>query len=252
MGLNPAAYTPAAYFTNLNHLQTTIQGSAASLYQTQHTSSLERGRYICFQPLRRDSVTRQDRQSAAKSATPGTSRMARSTAKQAPAIITGTSPNACRLRILITKMDKGLQQSITEKEIGDDIHQKFQQLTTKKVQANFTDRKRLTNARVITTEDVIKLREKRESANAENAAKALIRNEKKRSREEQPSKKGKKAVTISNNIIVHNIGIEDSATMVVVEEEEWVSINDFNEPPPPPPPPSGKRVNKAWEKAQRT
>ncbi|KAL0632442.1 hypothetical protein Q9L58_008695 [Maublancomyces gigas] len=82
-------------------------------------------------------------------------------------------------------MDKGLQQSITEKEIGEHIYQKFRQLTTKKVQANFTDRKRLTKARVITTEEVIKLRKARESADAESAAKALIRNEKKKLKELQ-------------------------------------------------------------------
>lgn len=150
--------------------------------------------------------------------------------------------------MLITKMDKGLQQSVTEKEIGDHIHQKFRQLTTKKVQANFTDGKRLTKARVITTEEVIKLREVRESADAKTAAKTLIRNEKKRLREQQkPIQKGKKAVTISNNIIVHNIESENCARILVVEEEEWISIDDFSEPPPLP---SRKRVKKVWKKAQ--
>lgn len=186
--------------------------------------------------------------------------MVRSTTKGALALITSSSPNSSNLRILIAKMGKGLQQAITEKEIGDHIHQKFRQLTTKKVQANFTDRKRLTKARVITTEEVIKLREARESADAENTAKTLIRNEKRKLKEQQAQEntkgkgKGKKAVTISNNIIVHNIesgGTEDTVGSLVVEEE-WESIDDFKEPPECSTPlPSRKRVNKAWEKAQK-
>lgn len=139
-------------------------------------------------------------------------------------------------------MDKGLQQYITNKEIGNDIHQKLRQLTTKKVQTNFTDRKRLTKARVITTQEVIRLREARESGDAKNAAKSIIRNGRKKLRELQvqqktkSQEKDKKAVTIANDIIVHNIesegtrGTEGTVGSLVVEEE-WVSIDDFSKPP---------------------
>lgn len=185
--------------------------------------------------------------------------MARSTTKEALALIKGVSASACKLRALIERLDKGLQQSITEKEIGDHIHQKFRQAATKKVHANFCDRKRLTKARVITTEEVIRLREVRERADAEKAAKAATREEKKKLKEMQgptPPKgkgKGKKAVTISESITVHSIEPENAAGVVVVEEaeEEWPDIDDlYAQPGDSTPPPSRKRTNKAWEKAQ--
>lgn len=159
-------------------------------------------------------------------------------------------------------MDKGLQQSITEKEIGNHINQKFRQLTTEKLQANFTNRKRLTKARIITTEEVIKLREARESADAENAAKTLIRHKKKLKELQVQQKtkgqgKNKKAVTISDNIIVYHIEWEGTGgtkgiVRSLVVQEEWVSMDDFSEPPESSTPlPSRKRVNKARENAQK-
>lgn len=59
--------------------------------------------------------------------------MAGSITKEALAIIAGTSPNACRLHILVTKMVQGWLPSITETEISNYLHQIFQQLTTKKL-----------------------------------------------------------------------------------------------------------------------
>lgn len=173
-------------------------------------------------------------------------------------MIKGDSTSARKLRTLVTKLDKGLQQSMTEKDIDDHIHKKFRESVATKSQANFTDRKRLSKARVITTEEVVRLRQARETADAEKAAKIRIREEKKKLKELQSQQgmpaprgrsRGKKLITISEDIIVHSTELGGAAGEVVAEEE-WVHIDDFEgEFEDSTPPLSRKRVNKAWNKA---
>ncbi|KAH0604547.1 uncharacterized protein H6S33_006924 [Morchella sextelata] len=176
--------------------------------------------------------------------------MARATTKEALALLNslGASAHASRLKELIGSLDKGLQISITDKEISDHINNKIRASTAKKTaNATFTDRRRLTKARVITTEEVIRLREAREKADGDKAAKTSIREEKKKlkellSKEELPSSKykakSKKSVSISTTISVNNlkdigrVGVDD-------DEDEWYRVEDFEEeskgsPPPPP------------------
>lgn len=97
-------------------------------------------------------------------------------------MIKGNSSSAVRLCTLIAELGKGLQQSITEKKISNHIHQKFCETASKKVHVNFCDRKRLNKARVITTEEVIRLREARKCADAKKAAKTTARAKEKTNR----------------------------------------------------------------------
>jgi hypothetical protein len=96
-------------------------------------------------------------------ATPRTTYKARSTTQEALKLVTGNSDTSRKLRALIGQLNKGLQQSITEKEIGDIIHKKFRDQVTQRSNATTNDRWQLTKARVITTEEVIRLREEREA-----------------------------------------------------------------------------------------
>jgi ClpP class serine protease len=177
--------------------------------------------------------------------------MARSTSKEALSLIKGSTDSAVKLRALIYQLDKGLQISITEKEIGDHISAQFRKSVAKRAgKASTADRKQLSKARVITTEEVLRLKEAREAADAEKAVKALARELKKKLKESQGSPapktrgRGKKKVTISEDITVHiidsdseeeesvgpasrvGIGVDDEA------EEEWASIDDFPDSPP--------------------
>lgn len=68
-------------------------------------------------------------------------------------------------------MDKGLQQSIAEKEIEEHFHQKFREAVAKKAREGTSSKQRLTKARVITTEEVVRLKEVRLKADAEKEAK---------------------------------------------------------------------------------
>jgi hypothetical protein len=104
--------------------------------------------------------------------TPRTAHKARSTTREALELVTGNSDTSRKLRALIGQLNKSLQQSITEKEIGDIICKKFRNQVTQRSNATTDDRRRLTKARVITTGEVIRLREEREAADAKKAAKA--------------------------------------------------------------------------------
>ena len=148
--------------------------------------------------------------------TPRTTRMARSTSKEALGLVKGISESAQKLRSLIQKMDHGLQCSLTEKELGDHFHQKFRQSVGQKSHANYRDRKRLSKARVITTQEVVELREAREAADEEKAAKMAARKAKAVVKEERlhsyakntsatPPPQSKKKVLISDRVTVHTI-----------------------------------------------
>jgi multidrug resistance efflux pump len=101
-------------------------------------------------------------------------------------------------------MDKGLRISITEREICEHISAQFRKSVAKK-SASTNDRKVLSKARVITSEDLEKLRETINAADVEKAAKAVARDIKKKLKEEKGSPipkierlKGRKKVTISD------------------------------------------------------
>ena len=63
-------------------------------------------------------------------------------------------------------MDKALQQAITDKDIAEHLHQQHRKAVSSGSTAATNDRRRLTKARVITMEDVVRLREEREAAEA--------------------------------------------------------------------------------------
>jgi hypothetical protein len=98
--------------------------------------------------------------------TPRTSRVSWAHTKQALALIQGRTLSAEKLKVQIAKMVKALQQAITNKEINEHLHQQYRQAVSSVSTAATNDRRRLTKARVITTEDVVRLRVEREAAEA--------------------------------------------------------------------------------------
>ncbi|KAI5839429.1 hypothetical protein DFP73DRAFT_598751 [Morchella snyderi] len=175
--------------------------------------------------------------------------MARATTKEALALLNslGASAHASRLKHLIGSLDKGLQIAITDKEISNHINNKIRASRVKKTTNATTNRRRLTKARVITTEEVIRLGEAREKADGAKDAKASTGEGKKKfkkllSKKELPSSKcnarSEKNVSIATAISVNNL--EDIDGVGVDEDEnEWYRVEDFEEesegsPPPPP------------------
>lgn len=92
-------------------------------------------------------------------------------ARQATGLIKGDSASACKLKTLITQLNKGLQGMITEKEIGDALYRQYRNRVENKPATKTNDRRRLTKARVVTTGDVIHLREECEVANKKKTEK---------------------------------------------------------------------------------
>lgn len=158
--------------------------------------------------------------------------MARSTSKGALNLIKGGSDSATKLRTLIRQVDKGLQISITERDIGDHITSQFRKsVATRGGKASTTDRKQLSKARIITTKEVIRLKKARETADTENTAKTLAREQKNKAKElpgppvlKTKCKHGKK-VTISENITIHVLEFDTEEIDV-----ECGNIDDFSSP----------------------
>jgi len=87
-------------------------------------------------------------------------------------MVKGEATPARELRTIIDSMSKGLQQMIIEKEIEQETHKQFQEKVPKTSKIKTGNRRRLTKACVIDTEEVLRLREARETADAMKAAKA--------------------------------------------------------------------------------
>lgn len=144
--------------------------------------------------------------------TPCHTRLSKSTSNAALNLIKGGSDSATKLRTVIRQLDKGLQISVTEKEIGNHISSQFRKSVAKRGgKASTIDRKQISKARMITTEQVIRLRKVRENADTEKTAKTLAREQNKKAKESQGSRvsktkgKSRKKVTISENITIRVI-----------------------------------------------
>ena len=141
-------------------------------------------------------------------------------------MIKGEATPERELRTIIDSLSKGLQQMVIEKEIEQETHKQFREkvLNTSKVKT--VDRRRLTKARVIDTEEVLRLREARETADAIKAAKApgRQRRPKKETTDstERPttSTKKKKVVIIEEEGEFYSTR---SSTKVSEEEVGWYS-----------------------------
>jgi len=148
--------------------------------------------------------------------------MVRSTSKEALGLVKGTSASAQKLRSLIQKMDHGLQLSLMEKELGDHFHEKFRQSVAQKSQTNYGDRKRLSKARVITTQEVVELREVREAADMEKSAKTAVRKAKALVKEERLRSHAKKTPTTPPSQSKKTVLISDKVTVHTIEDDPWV------------------------------
>jgi hypothetical protein len=67
-------------------------------------------------------------------------------AREALEIVTGNLDTSPKLQTHIGQLNKGLQQTITEKEIGDIIHKQFQDQLPQRSNATSNDRQWLTKA----------------------------------------------------------------------------------------------------------
>ncbi|PWW77960.1 hypothetical protein C7212DRAFT_362392 [Tuber magnatum] len=128
------------------------------------------------------------------------------------------------LQTIIDSLSKGPQQMIIEKEIEQETHKQFRKKVLKTSKVKIEDCQCLTKARVIDTEEVLRLLEARDTADAMKATKAAgkQRRQKKSTtngmeRSTTPTKK-KKVIIIEENGEFHCIG---SSTKALGQEDGW-------------------------------
>jgi len=141
-------------------------------------------------------------------------------------MIKGQATPAHELRTIIDSLSKGLQQMIIEKEIEQETHKQFREKVLKSSKLKTGDRRRLTKARVIDAEEVLRLREAREAADAAKVAKASSaqRRAKKTGtegiKELVVTTKKKSILMIEEDGVLHSTG---SPIRMSGEDEDWDS-----------------------------
>ncbi|PUU72603.1 hypothetical protein B9Z19DRAFT_1137153 [Tuber borchii] len=141
-------------------------------------------------------------------------------------MVKGDATPARELRTIIDSLSKGLQQMIIEKEIEQETHKQFREKVLKTSKVKTGDRRRLTKARVIDTEEVLRLREAREAADAIKAAKGAGKQKRQKKsttegmeRPVTPTKK-KKVVIIEEDGEFYSTG---SSIGALGQEDGWYS-----------------------------
>lgn len=90
--------------------------------------------------------------------------------RTAISLVTRTTPSSQKLKSLLVGLSEGFQQTIADKTVAEEAHCQYRQLMGKEQRGKTSDRRKLTEATVITSEMVIELREQRERVDAVKAA----------------------------------------------------------------------------------
>ena len=101
---------------------------------------------------------------------PKTPRGVSRTTRTAISLLTRNTPSSQRLKGLLVGLSEGYQQTIADKVVEEEAHRQYRQLRGKERRGKTSDRRKLTDATVVTSEMVIELREQREKSDAVKAA----------------------------------------------------------------------------------
>lgn len=74
-------------------------------------------------------------------------------------LVTRNTPSSQKLKELLSGLSEGFQQTIADKTVQEEAYRQYQQLVGQEKKAKTTDRPKLTQATVATSETVIQLRE---------------------------------------------------------------------------------------------
>jgi len=101
---------------------------------------------------------------------PKTPRAVSRTTRSAIALVTHNPPSSEKLKTLLSILSDGFQQTISDKVLAEESYKQYRDLVGGAKMAKTSDRRRLAEPTVITTETVIQLREERERVDAAKAA----------------------------------------------------------------------------------
>jgi len=90
--------------------------------------------------------------------------------RTAASLVTKTTPSSLRLKELLSNLSEEFQQTIADKVVEEEAHRQYRQLMRKEKNKNTSDRRKLTEATVVTSETVRMLRKERERVDAAKVA----------------------------------------------------------------------------------
>jgi len=126
---------------------------------------------------------------------PKTPRAVSRITRMAGSLITKTTPSSLRLKELLLNLSEGFQRTIADKVVEEEAYRQYRELIGKEKKKNTSDRLKLTEATVVTSETVRMLRKERERVNAAKAAR--IANHRERSLKTGCPRKGATMVVTS-------------------------------------------------------
>lgn len=84
----------------------------------------------------------------------------------AASLVTRNTPASQKLKELLSNLSTGFQQTIADKAVEEEAHRQYRQLMAKEKKKNTSDRRKLTEATVVTSETILMLRKERERVDA--------------------------------------------------------------------------------------
>ncbi|KAG0131842.1 hypothetical protein HOY82DRAFT_607408 [Tuber indicum] len=101
---------------------------------------------------------------------PKTPRAVSRISRTAASLVTKTTPTSLKLKELLSNLAEGFQQTIADKVMEEEAHRQYRELIGKEKKKNTSDRRKLTEATVVTSETIRMLRKERERVDATKAA----------------------------------------------------------------------------------
>jgi len=86
-------------------------------------------------------------------------------------LVTRSTPSSEKLKALLGGLSEGFKPAIADKALAEEAHRQYRNLVAGDKKIKTSDRRKLTEATVVTTELVLELREKRETLDAAKASK---------------------------------------------------------------------------------
>jgi len=97
---------------------------------------------------------------------PKTPRAVSRITRTAAALVTRNSPASQKLKELLSNLSTGFQQTIADKAVEEEAYRQYRQLMAKEKKKKTSDRRKLTEATVVTSETILMLRKERERVDA--------------------------------------------------------------------------------------
>ena len=104
---------------------------------------------------------------------PKTPRAVSRATRTAISLVKRNNPSSQKLKTLLSGLPEGFQLTIADKTVEEEAYRQYLQLEGQEKKAKTTDRRKLTQATVVTSETVIQLREQGERVDAVKAARKV-------------------------------------------------------------------------------